>query len=424
MKQTLKSKGAKRALTAAVLATLWLARLAVGLAADAPATIKPPDMAPKVAETVALDELAMWRCIQLQGDQFARGGDGSLRQTSVFWYGAGREQGPRNLPPLTYPAGWTATTFEDADWPRVRWPQPAMDGIVDLYGVLTSGSFRPFDTIGLLARGKFLVQDPAQVKACVLSLKFWGGVVVYVNGKEVARSHMSNFTTNGVMLAEDYPMNAFVGSNDRPIMPEDCDKNRDRLALRVRELSEVKIPATVLSKGVNVVAVEVHAAPIHEKGFRANHELAPALWPPIALLSARLTVSPAGTRAGGVRLWNAAATDRATTFDTGDTAERLRPIVIRAARNTVFSGRLMVGSDLPIKGLKATVSDLAQAGGGARLSANSVRVRYAVPAAAAPTPWPATCPPATSAAWLPTVRFGTGTRRGGRWGRTGLRMGA
>ena len=58
-----------------------------------------------------------------------------------------------------------------------------------------------------------MIQDPAQVKACVLSLKYWGGVVVYVNGKEVARGNMSNITTNGVTLAEDYPAEPL-----RPIM--------------------------------------------------------------------------------------------------------------------------------------------------------------------------------------------------------------
>jgi len=373
----------------AMMATIWLAGAAEGWAADlaAPAAKSAVAIPATGDGTVVLDELAMWRCIQLQGDQFARGGDGSLRQTSVSWYGTGNAGGPRNLPPLRYPEGWTAATFEDGAWPRVRWPQPALDGIVDLYyamGYLTSGSFRPFDTIGLLARGKFVIQDPAQVKACVLSLKYWGGVVVYVNGKEVARGHMSNITTNGVTLAEDYPVNAFVGANNIPIMPEDLDQNRDRLALRVRELSEVKIPGALLIKGANVVSVEVHAAPIHEKGFRANHELAAALWPPVGLLSAGLTVSPAaGTRAGGVRVWNAAVTDRATTFDTWNPAEPLRPIMIRAARNTVFSGRLMVDSDQPIKGLTATVSDLAQVGGSAKISANSVRVRYAVPAEAA-----------------------------------------
>jgi len=370
----------------AMMATIWLAGAAEGWAADsaAPAAKSAVAIPATGDETVVLGELAMWRCIQLQGNQFARGDDGSLRQTSVFWHGSGKEADPRNLPPLTYPQGWTAAAFDDGAWPRARWPQPALDGIADLAGVLTSPSFRPFDTIGLLARGKFLIQDPAQVKACVLSLKYWGGVVVYVNGKEVARGNMSNITTNGVTLAEDYPENAFVGVNDRVIRPEDFEKNRDRLALRVRELPEVQIPGALLIKGVNVVAVEVHAAPIHEKVFRNRDGNPAALWPPVGLLSAGLTVSPAAeTRAGGVRVWNAAVTDRATTFDTWNPAEPLRPIMIRAARNTVFSGRLMVDSDQPIKGLTATVSDLAQAGGSAKISANSVRVRYAVPAEAA-----------------------------------------
>ena len=54
--------------------------------------------------------------------------------------------------------------------------------------------------------------------------------------------------------------------------------------------------------------------------------------------------------------------------------------MIHAARNSVFSGRLVVDSDQPIKGLKASVTDLAQAQTGAKLPASSIRVRYAVAA--------------------------------------------
>jgi hypothetical protein len=55
-----------------------------------------------------------------------------------------------------------------------------------------------------------------------------------------------------------------------------------------------------------------------------------------------LTVSPAAAavapRLKGIRLWNVAAYDTLTAFDYGTPGESLRPIVIRAARNSVFSG--------------------------------------------------------------------------------------
>jgi len=109
-------------------------------------------------------------------------------------------------------------------------------------------------------------------------------------------------------------------------------------------------------------------------------------WPPIGVLSVRLAVSPANEvlaylpRPRGVQVWNCAAYDTVTAFDYGDPAEPLRPILIRAARNSLFSGRLVVGSDQPIKGLKVGVTDLARTEGGAKLPAAAVRIRCAVPA--------------------------------------------
>lgn len=139
-------------------------------------------------------------------------------------------------------------------------------------------------------------------------------------------------------------------------------------------------------------------------------------WPPIGLLSARLSVSPAGaggTRPRGIQVRNAATTEDLSICDPAEVAP-LRPIIVRAARNTIFSGRLVVGADEAIKGLKTTVGDLAFVGpslaegrggtptsasaglrrdgsggptghggkAGATLPASAVRVRCAVPAPA------------------------------------------
>jgi hypothetical protein len=52
---------------------------------------------------------------------------------------------------------------------------------------------------------------------------------------------------------------------------------------------------------------------------------------------------------------------------------------VPAARNGVFSGRVVVSSDQLIKGLHTTVSDLSAAGG-EKIPASAVRVRCAEPA--------------------------------------------
>jgi hypothetical protein len=209
----------------------------------------------------------------------------------------------------------------------------------------------------------------------------------------VARAHLSAKAAPDA-LAEDYPPEAFVTADDKPLRVDDA-RNADRLALRVRRLAGVAIPADALRKGANVVAIEVHRAAVPELigAGRIGQENSMCGWPPIGLLDARVTVTaaaPPAPRPAGIQVWNCAPYDTITAFDYGDGAP-LRPITVFAARNGVFSGRLAVRSDLPIEGLKAVVTDLSRAGGG-RIPAAGVRVRCAEPAVAGKS-------------WMPPYRF-------------------
>ena len=85
-------------------------------------------------------------------------------------------------------------------------------------------------------RGKFAVTDPAAVKGLSLSVGYQGGLVVYVNGKEVKREHIEA----GKTLAE-----GPAG--------EDC------------KLTGLAIPSNLLRKGVNVIGLEVVRAPYAER---------------------------------------------------------------------------------------------------------------------------------------------------------------
>ena len=69
----------------------------------------------------------------------------------------------------------------------------------------------------------------------------------------------------------------------------------------------------------------------------------------------------------------------ASDFDVefGDRAEKLRPIEIAGARNGSFSGKLMVGSAGPIRGLTVTAADLKGPGG--IIPAANVTIRYGTP---------------------------------------------
>ncbi|GEM_PF-1540522 len=241
MNQTSTTARTKRVLTIAVMATLWLAGAGGGFAADAPvAATNKPDAAADV--TVVLDDTTLWRLFRVEGATHVRGADGSQSrrlEDTVVASGHLTEAFSSPLPPT----GWVGPTFDDSAWPRVLLPQPM------LYNPPYPSDY-PYDTLVVLARGKFEVKDPAQVKSCGLSLEYWGGVVVYVNGKEAARGHLPGNAPNLKAVAEDYPEEAFIGPDGKPLVAaseypkeEAKEEVRKRLALRDRRLQEVAIPA-------------------------------------------------------------------------------------------------------------------------------------------------------------------------------------
>jgi hypothetical protein len=445
MQQTSKTRAMKRVLNAVALATLWLAVAGGGVTAAEPGA--------NASGVVVLDNAAYWRHFHVEGASHMRDTNGVLRRKRINWgngygmdevepgrvvqkldaksaaYNATASKNPGYLgggvhvlsgpePASAFfspkpPDDWVNPAFDDSSWLRAQWPVPGLIGPVD-GGETSPFILRPYETAVVYARGRFEIVDPVKVKACRFSLDYWGGVVVTVNGKEVARQHLPAGAANPDGVAEDYPDEAWVLANGKLIPKrENISENRDRLKLRERHLKDVKIPAALLRKGVNVVAVEVHAAPVNLKGAtKVGNEYA---WPPIGLLSAELTVSPSSAgvaatpRSKGIRLWNGAPCETLTLYDSDSPAEPLRPIEISAARNSVFSGRLAVGSDQTIKGLKVTVGDLVwhprsysssakrssssigriededddendRMNSATKIPASAVRVRYAVPA--------------------------------------------
>ena len=368
-----------------------LAMASAGIGADQPAAAGPAASGPESDGVVVLDNNTLWRHFAVSRCAYVRNAEGKLEPTdlaplvldkvrgSKVWVTVQPRPAASTEPSPLPPADWAGPAVDDSAWPRIRLPHSVYnksEGRSDANRPQT----REGATAVLLARGKFEVQDPARVKACRLSLDYWGGVVVYVNGQEVARGHLPKGNTDLLTLAEDYPLEALATPKGETLRAGD-QQHRDRLALRDRGLRGLVIPAALLRRGVNVLAVEVHTAPSYITGVRGS---AIPAWQPLGLLNARLMVSPAGAaianvaRPRGIQVWNCAPYDTVTAFDYGDLCEPLRPIVIRAARNGVFSGRLMVSSDQPVKGLKVSVSDLTEAGLGTKLPASAVCVRYAV----------------------------------------------
>jgi len=280
------------------------------------------------------------------------------------------------------------------------WAQPGFPDGGWLRGGARATARTPYvSTIYL--RGKFEVTDPAQVKDLRLSVAYYGGVIVRLNGEEIARGHLPKDAGGPAALADGYPPSAFV-TDKGEILPSGytIQQYKDALAARERRLEAVAIPAKSLRKGVNVLAIEVVRAPYHkivdekkslpregEVGSRScPYDLS---WNTCELRQVSLTAGGAGglvlgaQRPKELQTWSGDILAPDFTSDFGNPCEALGRVVIQGPRNGWSSGKVIVGSPKAIEGLKATCSDLQQAaaGGGAAATIPSarVRVRYAVP---------------------------------------------
>ena len=303
------------------------------------------------------------------------------------------------------PADWMKLEFDDADWNRQRSPvemPPAWMGRNTSLHSATCSSI-------IYLRWKFAVDDPAQAKDLKLSVEYVGGLAAYVNGQELTRAHLAAGELRPDTLAEKYPDDLYCLEGGKMLQqpwPGEAVKKELIAAFerRYRKLDGVAVPAKLLRTGGNVLALAIHRAPTNEGAVGAQRTkegamyTSPGIWAYAALRSLSLaSASGAGVvqntaRPKGVQVWNVAPFETLTAFDYGEPGEALRPIAIHSARNSVFSGRLAVGSSAAIKGLKVTVGGLKLAGGDGQLPASTVRVRYAEPAV------PEKC-------WTPPHRF-------------------
>ena len=90
----------------------------------------------------------------------------------------------RSAPP---PKDWMAPDFGDTSWGKVRGVfhiGPGYRGVLSTVGGRT-------ELQGIYLRGKFHVKNPKQVMLLKLHLRYVGGAVVYVNGAELQRGHLS-----------------------------------------------------------------------------------------------------------------------------------------------------------------------------------------------------------------------------------------
>ncbi|HOX07471.1 MAG TPA: hypothetical protein PK280_13795 [Planctomycetota bacterium] len=294
-------------------------------------------------------------------------------------------------------ADWASPDFDDSRWPRLHGQAVIRQalGVGDIYA---PGNPAEWNLICL--RGKFRVSDPAQVKDLNLALTYNGGVVIYVNGKELHRGHMPAGELKADTSAERYGEESYVRPDGKLYSAGDgitdskdfADriKTRDRIVPPKDAPAGVVVPGSMLRKGVNVIAIENRSALISDLAIERSPSgqswqgvLSP--WPHAGVLQARLTSAsgaglvPNAGPAAGVEVASAQPLETLATWDYSHPAEKPAPIRMVGVRNGTFSGKLALSSAAAIKGLKASVSELAQDGGKAKLPAAAVKVRFGEP---------------------------------------------
>lgn len=285
------------------------------------------------------------------------------------------------------PADWAAPAFDDSAWPRARGPV----ALRPWFGASIHTPGNPAEWNLVCLRGKFRVEDPQKAGELTLDAVYHGGLLVRLNGKEVHRSHLPPGELAPDTPAEAYPDEAYLRPDGRRYGEGDDKAFAERMQCRTRSAQGVRIPAALLRKGLNVLALEVHAAPIREIAVTAPEgqvtwrgTLTP--WPHAGVLEVKLA---AGSDAGIVpnaappqviELWNCGAAETVQAWDFADPSEQVQPIRLVGARNGTFSGKVALGSAGAIRNLRAAAGELAREGGGAAIPASAVLVRWAEPA--------------------------------------------
>ena len=243
------------------------------------------------------------------------------------------------------PTNWTTPDFKDGDWAYV-----GLDGSPD-FGSMPM----------ICSRARFGVSDPAKVSGLFLKIAFRGGVIVYVNGKELGRSHLPGGPVTAETLAEDYPDDVLLKPDGK----------------QTRSLT-LAIPASALRMGINILAIENHRAASHKGAGYGNPG-----WPTSGMEAIRLTAQSADglvpniARQKGVQVWNAGLmTMTGLEVSTPDPLVELKPIQLYSPLAGDGSGQVVVSADELLTGLAAACSDLTGPEG-AKIPAGALRVRYA-----------------------------------------------
>jgi len=305
--------------------------------------------------------------------------------------------GFRTDPP---PKEWTGAKFDASDWLnrrgrdlRVGDHRHIRRSLPNATSTFLRGSDWFVQEVGLLcARGVFDVTDPAAVKGLNLSLTYRGGFVAYLNGTEIARRHLPDGKIDFDTASEPHPVEAFffVDPKTRKRTPLHSFNHRTtgRWDLRERTTGPIAIKPSMLVKGRNVLAIELHRAdyPAECKRKKVNRRSRRSLG--FAQLGLSLLKLSADGAAGSitavrpardrVQAWTADVAQAVGSLSVPARDESLTPVRIVAARNGSFSGLVCLSSPEPLGKVTCTVGKLKGTSSG-RIAPSAATVRYACP---------------------------------------------
>jgi len=280
--------------------------------------------------------------------------------------------------------GWREPDFNDSSWAEGRGPfYLSPDGV--------HGSYRSMHMICL--RGRFSINDPSKIDGLKLYMDFQGGAAVYINGKQLTRVHIPDEDVPYITPAEDYPSEVYLTPDGQYLLRKkrDYKKFKSLIDKRARHISGFAIPSSVLRKGENIIAVEVHRAPAPEIMFMGrtkklhsvSHVKGRCWWSRIGVGSIRLTASADTAAANSaspekekIRIHNLSIVKRLYKNETSGFNGLLRPVQLCGVRNGTFSGSVMISAACPVTGLECTVNGLKGPG---TIPASAVQVRYGMP---------------------------------------------
>ena len=201
-------------------------------------------------------------------------------------------------------------------------------------------------------------------------------------------------------MADQYPLSLQLYDDGKPIPSKrftrerfakkdpELQKRLDTiLDKRWRIMGTIKLPASALKAGINVLAIEVrrshYPAAAKKKWFSGKTGKNMPSWVPVCLSEVRLSAvggdaSAKQSRPKGMQVWNEDRNVRLNYKDSGNVLDEITPVKLTGAKNGTFCGQLVVGSDKDIKGLKIVAGNLKAVKGSGVISAKNIDLLYAL----------------------------------------------